>query len=113
MSWEPEIEELRRREAMARRMGGADKVARQHQAGKLTVRERIDQLLDPGSFHEIGALTGRARHDDAGALAEVVPANTVFGRGRIDGRTIVVCGDDFTVRGGAADAAIWQKQVMA
>ena len=44
--WEPEVAELRRREAMAARMGGEDKVGRQHEAGKLTVRERIERLLD-------------------------------------------------------------------
>ncbi len=60
MSWQPEIDELRRREAMGQRMGGPDKIKRQHDGGKLTVRERIDRLLDPGSFHEIGALGGKA-----------------------------------------------------
>jgi len=113
MSWEAEIAELRRREEMARRMGGPDKIRRQHDGGKLTVRERIDQLLDPGSFHEIGAIAGRAIYDDNGDLGDFSPTNFVFGRGRIDSRPVVVGGDDFTVRGGAADAAIWQKQVMA
>ena len=68
MSWEAEIEELRRREALARQMGGADKVKRQRDGGKLTVRERIDQLLDRHSFHEIGAIAGKARYDNSGAL---------------------------------------------
>jgi acetyl-CoA carboxylase carboxyltransferase component len=77
------------------------------------VRERIDALLDPGSFHEIGALTGRATYDDDGRIVDVMPANFVMGRGRIDGRVVVVGGDDFTVRGGAADASIFQKQVHA
>ena len=61
MSWQPEIDELRRREEMARRMGGPDKIKRQHDGGKLTVRERIERLLDPGSFHEIGAIAGKAQ----------------------------------------------------
>jgi len=52
MGWDSEIEELRRREALARAMGGPDKVKRQHDAGRLTVRERIAALLDPDSFHE-------------------------------------------------------------
>src|SRR5437773_6339434 len=94
-------------------MGGDDKVARHHERGRLTVRERIDALLDPGSFHEIGTLTGRATHDDDGNVVGITPANFVMGRGRIDGRAVVVGGDDFTVRGGAADAAIFQKQVHA
>jgi len=113
MSWEAEIEELRRRERMAHEMGGPDKVKRQHDGGKLTVRERIDRLLDPGLFHEIGAVAGRGAYDENGELIQLSPTNFVCGRGRIDGRRVVVGGDDFTVRGGAADASIWEKQVIA
>lgn len=112
MTWEPELEELRRRTEAAQRMGGEEKVARQHAAGRLTVRERIAALLDEGSFHEIGALAGRTTVDGDGA-SSFMPANFIMGRGRIDARTVVVGGDDFTVRGGAADAAIYQKQVHA
>ena len=110
MSWEPEIEELRRRQELARRMGGPENVERQHKAGRLTVRERVDALLDAGSFHETGGLAGKATYAD-GRLESFLPANSVLGTGRIDGRRVVVCGDDFTVRGGAADAAIHAKQV--
>ncbi len=113
MSWEDEIDELRRRETLARAMGGADKVKRQHDGGRLTVRERIDALVDGGSFHEVGALAGRASYDGAGDLAAFVPANCIFGRATVDGRPIVVCGDDFTVRGGSADATIKEKAIMA
>ena len=113
MSWEPELEELRRREALAREMGGAERVARQHAAGRLTVRERIERLLDSGSFHETGALAGRADYDAEGNLTGFLPANTVVGQGRIAGRSVALQGDDFTVRGGAADAAIWEKAVYA
>ena len=109
MSWQPEIDEIRRREAIAREMGGAANVERQHKAGRLTVRERIDRLLDPGSFHEIGALTGRATYDESGRLAAFTPSNFIVGTGRIDTRPVVVGGDDFTVRGGAADASIGNK----
>src|SRR5919198_1886232 len=112
MSWEDEVAELRRREELARRMGGEEKVARQHAAGRLTVRERIEALLDPDSFHEIGALAGKAEYEGP-ELKEFRPANFVMGRGRIEGRPVVVAGDDFTVRGGAADASIFQKQVHA
>jgi acetyl-CoA carboxylase carboxyltransferase component len=113
MSWEPELEELRRREELARRMGGEERVARQHASGRLTVRERIARLFDPGSFHETGALAGRATYGEEGKLEDFLPANAVVGQGRIDGRRAVVQGDDFTVRGGAADAAIWEKAVYA
>src|SRR5471032_2352341 len=94
-------------------MGGPDKVKRQHDAGRLTVRERIDKLVDAGSFHEIGAVSGVGEYEANGDLKTVTPANCVFGRARIDGRTVVVVGDDFTVRGGSADATIKEKTVMA
>lgn len=111
--WQPELHELARRTDLAHRMGGEEKLARHRDLGKLSVRERIDALLDPGTFHEIGALTGRGTYDDDGNLVDFTPANFVMGRGRIDDRPVVVGGDDFTVRGGAADAAIFQKQVHA
>jgi len=113
MTWEPELEELRRREELARRMGGDERVARQHASGRLTVRERIERLFDAGSFHETGALAGRGTYDEHGELSEFLPANTVVGQGRIEGGRAVVQGDDFTIRGGAADAAIWEKAVYA
>lgn len=108
MSWKPEVEELRRREALAAQMGGAERVARQHEAGRLTVRERIARLADPGSFHETGALTGVPVYE-GDRLVEIRPSNFVTGRARIDGRRVVLGGDDFTVRGGAADGAIGYK----
>src|SRR3954471_7225681 len=113
MSWEPELEELRRREELARRLGGEERVERQHASGRLTVRERAERLLDAGSFHETGAIAGKGVYGDDGELAEFTPANVVVGQGRIDGRRAVVEGDDFTVRGGAADAAIWEKAIFA
>ena len=113
MPWTPELDDLQRRTALAQQMGGPEKVKRQHDAGRLTVRERIGRLLDAGSFHEVGALSGIAEYDAQGGLAHVTPANCVFGRGRIDGRPVVVVGDDFTVRGGSADASISNKPLMA
>ena len=113
MTWQKEVDEIARRKAMTAQMGGPEKVERQHAQGKLTVRERIAQLVDDGSFAEIGGLSGKAAYDKDGNLVSLSPANTVLGRARIGGRTVVVQGDDFTVRGGAADAAIWQKQVIA
>jgi acetyl-CoA carboxylase carboxyltransferase component len=112
MSWEPELEELRRREELARRMGGEERVARQHASGRLTVRERVDRLVDPGTFHERGALAGAARYED-GELVDFVPANMVVGWARLGGRRVALQADDFTVRGGAADAAIWEKGAHA
>src|SRR5271154_2828717 len=113
MTWKQELDELARREAFARQMGGADKVQRQRDQGRLTVRERIDRLLDRDSFHEIGAVSGTAEYDEKGELKNLTPANCVFGRGKVDGRTVAVVGDDFTVRGGSADASISAKPLMA
>src|SRR3954449_5893062 len=113
MSWDPELDELRRRTQLAHEMGGEERVARQHASGRLTVRERIERLFDAGTFHETGALAGRATYGDDGDVEAFQPANMVVGQGRIDGRRAIVQGDDFTVRGGAADAAIWQKMVWA
>src|SRR3954464_2783975 len=112
MIWKPELDELARREAFAREMGGVEKVKRQRDQGRLTVRERIDKLADKGSFHEIGAVSGIGEYDDKGELPHLTPANCVFGRARIDGRTVVVVGDDFTVRGGSGDASISAKPLM-
>jgi acetyl-CoA carboxylase carboxyltransferase component len=111
MTWEPELEELRRREGLARELGGPERVERQHASGRLTVRERIERLFDPGTFHETGALAGSGGYGPDGELESFVPANMVVGTGRIEGRRRIVQADDFTVRGGAADAAIWQKMV--
>lgn len=109
MSWQREVDEIARRVKFAEAMGGEANVARQHDNGRLTVRERMAMLLDADSFHEIGALAGRATYDDDGELAQVTPSNFVLGTGRIDGRKVVVGGDDFTIRGGAADAVIGDK----
>jgi len=113
MSWQPELDELARRRAFAHAMGGADKVKRQHDGGRLTVRERIDGMLDAGSFHEVGELSGIGEYDAQGTVQNVTPANCVFGRGTVDGRPVVIVGDDFTVRGGSADASITAKPLMA
>ncbi|MEO1040327.1 MAG: carboxyl transferase domain-containing protein [Pseudomonadota bacterium] len=113
MSWKDEIDALRKRQALARGMGGAEKLKRQAEAGRLNIRQRLDALLDENSFTEIGSIAGSAAYDEAGALIDFTPANCVFGRGSIKGRRVAVVGDDFTVRGGAADAAIIEKQIQA
>jgi acetyl-CoA carboxylase carboxyltransferase component len=111
MTWQPEIDELNERKRLASLMGGAEKVARHHANGKLTVRERVDQLLDAGSFREIGSIAGKASYDESGSLTAFTPANMVTGRGCIDDRPVVIAGDDFTVRGGANDGAVKEKLV--
>lgn len=111
MSWKDELDEIARREHLAEQMGGVEKVKRQHDSGKLTVRERIERLLDPGSFHEVGAVAGSAQYDAEGKLTAFRPSNQVVGRGTIEGRPVAISGDDFTVRGGASDARILEKSL--
>ncbi len=111
--WQPELDELHRRQELAEEMGGPEKVARQKAGGRLTIRERIDGLVDAGSFREIGALAGKGQYDALGRLVSFTPANRLTGRAKINGRPVVVTGDDFTVRGGSADATIPEKTVHA
>lgn len=113
MSWEPEIEELARREAFAEEMGGEEKVARQHHFGKLTIRERVDRVADAGTFSEIGKTAGAATYDDEGNLVHLTPSNLVVGLAKLNGRPIVLSGDDFTVRGGSNEATIPEKRNLA
>ena len=113
MSWEKEIKELKNREKIAEQMGGSEKLKRQKDNKRLNVRERIDLLLDKNSFHEIGKIAGKTVYDENGELKKFTPSNFVMGRGSINGKKVFVGGDDFTVRGGAADASIAQKQIMA
>ena len=111
--WTDEIADIRRRQALAAEMGGADRVARQKSRGKLTVRERLDALLDPGTFREWGSLAGEGRYDAEGQLTGFRASSCLVGRGAIDGRTVVVSADDFTIRGGSSETYLHEKNVQA
>ena len=113
MGWDEEISELQQRGELAEQMGGKEKVARQHEFGKLTIRERVHSIVDTRSFHEIGKLAGVGEYNEDGDLMHVTPSNFVFGTAEIDGRTVIISGDDFTVRGGSADASIGAKRLKA
>ncbi|MEE8337122.1 MAG: carboxyl transferase domain-containing protein [Dehalococcoidia bacterium] len=108
MTWQDELDELEQRKQLAYELGGEERVETHHQRGRLTVRERLEQLVDEGSFRERGVLAGRSEYED-GKLKSFTPSNYVMGTAKIDGRTLVVGGDDFTVRGGAADGAVGGK----
>lgn len=112
MSWKKEIEELGQRRAMAEKMGGEEKVARQHSRGKMDARARLAGIVDEGSFREIGKIAGRGRYGADGELEDLAASNFIFGRANIEGRPVVASVDDFTVRGGAADAALHRKFVQ-
>ncbi|MEP9394953.1 carboxyl transferase domain-containing protein [Gordonia sp. VNK1] len=110
--WSDEVAEIERRLGFAAAMGGPDKVERHRRSGRLTARERIDRIADAGTFGEIGALAGFAHVDDAGQTRSVTPTNFLAGTARIDGRKVVLGVDDFTLRAGAGDAAIHEKQIF-
>lgn len=94
--------ELESRRAWAEELGGKDAIERHHARGRLTIRERIDGLIDKKSFHEIGKLTGNGTYDENNEVVSVLPAPYVMGLGEIDGRPVAVGGEDFTVRGGTS-----------
>ena len=112
-TWAPLLDDIRTMQGLALKRlapGSTDPgVVRQRSRGKLTCRERISLLLDTDSFREVGSIAGFASYDDAGQVVDFTPANHVGGWGKIDTRSVLVCADDFTSRGGHADGAIGAK----
>src|SRR5262249_20754360 len=111
-SWGPTLADVTALQAIAHKRfapNSADPgVVRQRARGKKTCRERIDLLLDKGSFREVGSLTGFPSYDDNG-ISDFTPSNHVGGWGKIEKRQGIVCADDFTSRGGHSDGAIGAK----
>jgi acetyl-CoA carboxylase carboxyltransferase component len=100
--WKPLLEELERRRAAARAMGGTERIERlMTRRGKLAARARLDLLFDPGSFVELGALVG----------GDEVPADAlVAGFGTVQGRTVLAAAEDFTVLGGSIGSGSMAKR---
>ena len=113
MSWKDKTDELNARRTAALAQGGEEAVAKQHAKGRLTIRERIDTLIDADSFDEVGRAAGDAEFDENGNLIEFTPANFVLGFAKINGRRVVVGGEDFTMRGGSPTTAGFRKSVYA
>ena len=111
MSWEKEAEEIHRRRTLAKAMGGEAGIARQHSKGVSTIRERIDGLLDDDSFREHGEGAGEPEYDGDGNLVELIPPNYVVGVGQVDGRRVVVGGEDFSLRGGSPNPSGLRKSI--
>jgi propionyl-CoA carboxylase beta chain len=109
----PEKDLLRQRlkemEEQARLGGGEARVQKQHEAGKLTARERIDLLLDPGSFTELDKFVTHRASDFGMAEKRILGDGVVTGYGTIDGRQVFVFAQDFTVFGGSLSGAYAQK----
>lgn len=101
MAWERAVEDIHYVRGLAREMGGTERVERQHAGGRYTVRERVDKIVDPGSFVEAGPLVGAAEYDGDGNLRAFTPGAYVMGLAEIDGRPVAIGGDDFTISGGS------------
>lgn len=99
--WQPEIDELEKRRGWAEALGGPEAVEKHEAGGRLTIRGRIEGLVDEGSFQEVGKLTGTAKYSGQQVQA-VLPAPYVMGIARIRGRRVAIGGEDFTVRGGTS-----------
>ena len=112
MSWQDKIGGLFKRRELAQEQGGRDSVAKQHDKGRLTIRERI-KLLTKGSFKEHGKIAGAANLSDDYAIERFTPSNYIVGVGDIGGRPAVIGGEDFTLKGGSPNAAGLRKSVFA
>lgn len=99
--WEQAIADIDYLRGLAGEMGGPERVERQHQGGRYTIRERIEKIVDPGTFLEAGPLVGAARYDESGNLREFTPGAYVMGLAELDGRPVAIGGDDFTISGGS------------
>jgi len=103
------FEELRRRNALAELGGGEERVRRQHRAGKKVARERIDLLLDKGTFAEVDKFVVHQTHGFGIEEQRILGDGVVTGSGRIHGRPVFVFGQDFTVFGGSLSEAYARK----
>ena len=99
--WEKAIDDIHYVRALAKELGGPERVKRQHDGGRYTVRERIDKMVDPGSFMEAGPMVGAAEFDADGNIVGFTPGAYVMGLAEIDGRPVAIGGDDFTISGGS------------
>ncbi|HXV75544.1 MAG TPA: acyl-CoA carboxylase subunit beta [Candidatus Polarisedimenticolaceae bacterium] len=106
---DPRLEQMRRRYDGARLGGGEERIAKQHGAGKLTARERVTALLDPGSFQELDALVVHRSRDFDMDRNRIPGDGVVTGHGRVDGRPVVVFAQDFTVFGGSLSETFAEK----
>lgn len=103
------IAEIAARRAKAKQQGGEAAIARQHHRNRLTIRERIDGLLDAGSFREIGPIAGASHTDETGTY--FTPANFILGFGRIAQRPVIAAGEDFTINAGSPNLGGLRKSI--
>lgn len=108
---EDRVSELEERARRALEAGGRDRIERQHAAGKLTARERVEVLLDGGSFEELGQFVVHRSHDFGMEASRVPGDGVVTGYGRVDGRLVYLFAQDFTIFGGSLSEAYAEKVV--
>ena len=111
MNWKKETTELKKRRKLAKSQGGKEAIKLQHAKGRLTLRERINLLLDENSFEEQGEIAGGSEVNEEGQLESLTPANFILGFGKINNKRVVVGGEDFTVKGGSPNPAGLRKSV--
>jgi acetyl-CoA carboxylase carboxyltransferase component len=109
--WAAELTELQQRRAHALAMGGPEALAKFKASGRMNARERITQLIDAGSFREVGALAGKGHYSREGQFERLDPTNAIVGTGRIQGRKVALHADDFTIRAGSSEATIADKWI--
>src|SRR5262249_38322921 len=109
MSLQERFDELRRRDLAAELAGGPERIRRQHKAGKKTARERLELLLDKGSFAELDRLVVHQSHDFDMDEQRIPGDGVVTGSGRIHGRPVYVFAQDFTVFGGSLSESYARK----
>ncbi|HEX5388517.1 MAG TPA: carboxyl transferase domain-containing protein, partial [Burkholderiaceae bacterium] len=109
--WAAELTELQQRRVHALAMGGPEALAKFKASGRMNARERITQLIDAGSFREVGALAGKGHYSREGQFERLDPTNAIVGTGRIQGRKVALHADDFTIRAGSSEATIADKWI--
>src|SRR5499427_11109998 len=106
---DPLRQKLKQMEDEARLGGGEERIQKQHEAGKLTARERLDLLVDPGSFNELDKFVTHRASDFGMGEKKILGDGVVTGYGTIDGRQVFVFAQDFTVFGGSLSGAYARK----
>lgn len=111
--WSKELGELQLRRRQAAAMGGPEALAKLNARGIMNVRQRLEALFDPGTFREMGRITGKGRYTKEGFFEGLSPVNAIIGTGKIASRKAVVSADDYTIRAGSSEATISDKWIYA
>jgi len=111
--WSEALGELQSRRQQAAAMGGPEALAKLKARAIMNARERLDALLDVGTFREMGRITGKGRYTKEGFFEGLSPVNAIIGTGKVQSRKVVVSADDYTIRAGSSEATISDKWIYA